>query len=869
MSELDPQSALEALASEIVLGEPGLPLFRSEALHGHLSALARWAQAGRRPLLAEAAKKLLSDLDSVEGAGAVRIAEVSSLLSAVVAAFQEALLAGKSDGEISLPPEFGARGARQDQKILSDFLARQDGVMEEFEGLVLAWEKHKSEADKQVLLRILHTVKGETALLGLADVEKLCHALEDYLGAVGEAAKPDLLLEARDWFLQAFRFRAGKGAAPSALEAMLAKLSLAAEPVAVPQESQPMVDAAMIQEFIVEASEHLDSANLNLLTLETKAGDDNAVNAVFRAFHTIKGVAACYGLEDIRVLSHQTENLLDLIRKGKIGGSSAVVDLLFESVDCLKGLVDRLKGGGNGGEDALAIKTLLLRLRSAAEGGPVTASPAEMPSPSASGPGKKLGEILVESGAISDSDVKDTLVLQERTEAAGAKINFGELLVVQGKASAREVTHALRSQKSADDRPAAPGAPERQALEIKETVKVEADRLDRLLDTIGELVIAESMIFQSPELRGKLSSVLTQRLAHLDKITRSLQEMGTSLRMVPIRPVFQKMARLVRDLGKKHGKAIEFTCTGEDTELDKTVVEKIGDPLVHMVRNAVDHGIEAAAEDRIRNGKPATARVRLKAFQKGGSICIELEDDGRGLDREAILAKARERGWVKDDSTLEDKEVWQFIFAPGFSTAKKITETSGRGVGMDVVKKNIEELRGRVEITSRKGHGTTFLIWLPLTMAIIDGMVVRVGGERVIFPTLSVKTIVPVKEEDTWTVTEKGRMLSLQGKLIPVFHLADYLGSGTANDAVGLAVISEIGGKATAFAVDELLGQQQIVIKNLGHALSGIPGVAGGAILSDGCVGIILDVEGLGREVRSRGDESAAAYLPGTAARAA
>jgi two-component system chemotaxis sensor kinase CheA len=658
-----------------------------------------------------------------------------------------------------------------------------------------------------------------------------------------------------------FRFHSGAGPQGAPVEQMLAKLALAAAPPAPPasQDSQPMVDAAMIQEFIGEAAEHLDSANLNLLTLETKPGDDGAVNAVFRAFHTIKGVAACYGLEDIRVVSHQTENLLDLIRKGKLGGSTSVVDLLFESVDCVKGLVECLKGGSAAG-DPLELKTLLLRLRGAAEGGPIPAGEEAPTRPE--GPVKKLGEILVESGAISDSDVNETLVLQERTEAAGAKLNFGELLVVQGKASVKEVTQALRSQKTSDVRPAAAGAPgggpgpDRQALEIKETVKVEAERLDRLLDTIGELVIAESMIFQSPELRGKLSSLLTQRLAHLDKITRSLQEMGTSLRMVPIRPVFQKMARLVRDLGKKHGKPIEFISTGEDTELDKTVVEKIGDPLVHMVRNAVDHGIESSAEDRARLGKPATAHVRLKAFQKGGSICVELEDDGRGLDREAILAKARERGWVKDESALEDKDVWQFIFAPGFSTAKKITETSGRGVGMDVVKRNIEELRGRVEIISQKGKGTTFVIWLPLTMAIIDGMVVRVGSERIIFPTLSVKTIVPIKDEDTWTVTEKGRMLSLQGKLIPIFHLAEYLGSGAGKNLQGVvAVVTEIGGRATAFAVDELLGQQQIVIKSLGHAFSGIPGVAGGAILSDGCVGIILDVEGLAREVRTRAEE--------------
>jgi two-component system chemotaxis sensor kinase CheA len=336
--------------------------------------------------------------------------------------------------------------------------------------------------------------------------------------------------------------------------------------------------------------------------------------------------------------------------------------------------------------------------------------------------------------------------------------------------------------------------------------------------------------------------------------------MGTSLRMVPIRPVFQKMARLVRDLSRKAGKDVELLCAGEETELDKTVVDRIGDPLVHMVRNSVDHGIEPDAAARIEAGKPARARVALKAFQKGGSVCIRIEDDGRGLNREAILRKARERGLLADDgASLQDQDVWRFIFEAGFSTAAQVTEISGRGVGMDVVRRNIEELRGRIEIESRPGQGTVFSIWLPLTLAIIDGMIVRAGRDRFVFPTLSIVRIVPLDREETRTVEGRGEMLLLQGELIPLLRMEGLTGRPAARAEGGryvaggprLAVVVETGDGKAGLPVDELLGQQQVVIKGLGAALDGVPGVTGGAILADGSVGLILDVDGLVRALRA------------------
>jgi len=319
--------------------------------------------------------------------------------------------------------------------------------------------------------------------------------------------------------------------------------------------------------------------------------------------------------------------------------------------------------------------------------------------------------------------------------------------------------------------------------------------------------------------------------------------------MVPVRATFQKMARLVRDLAKKSGKPVRFVMTGEDTELDKTVVDKIGDPLVHMVRNAVDHGLEATPSERARVGKVETGQIELRAFHRGGNIYIEIQDDGRGLNRDAIIAKARERGLLKEGETLPDRELNNLIFNPGFSTAKKITDVSGRGVGMDVVKRNIEALRGQVEIRTEQGRGSTFSIRLPLTLAIIDGMVVRVGTERYIIPTLSIVRTIQPRPDELATVIRRGEMLTLQGQLIPLFRLNRLFNVDNARTKPeeSLIVVVEDDRRQTGIMVDELLGQQQIVIKSLGEALRGTPGVAGGAVMPDGQIGLILDIAGLVR----------------------
>jgi two-component system chemotaxis sensor kinase CheA len=375
---------------------------------------------------------------------------------------------------------------------------------------------------------------------------------------------------------------------------------------------------------------------------------------------------------------------------------------------------------------------------------------------------------------------------------------------------------------------------------------VSTQRLDRLIDMVGELVIAHSMVAQDQLVVNGNHHELVKKISHTSKIVRELQDISMSMRMVPLKATFNKMARLVRDLARKVGKNVHFITEGEDTEIDRNLVDIINDPLVHMVRNAVDHGIETP-EVRKKQGKPEYGTVTLSAYHSAGNVVVEIKDDGKGLDRGMIVEKACEKGLIDEGSSLSDREVFNLIFEPGFSTAEIVTDVSGRGVGMDVVKKNIESLRGQAEIRSETGKGSVFKMSLPLTLAIIDGMVVRVGPETYVIPTVSIVRSIRPAPGDISTVHHQGRMLSLQGKLIPLFRLASLyqieIAAQDQNQA--LVVVVEDEECQAGFLIDELIGRQQVVIKTLGETMRDIPGISGGAILPNGRVGLILDVGGL------------------------
>ena len=404
----------------------------------------------------------------------------------------------------------------------------------------------------------------------------------------------------------------------------------------------------------------------------------------------------------------------------------------------------------------------------------------------------------------------------------------------------KAVASALRDQKRFNPR------------HIDLQVKVDTKKLDNLVDLTGELVIAQSMLRQNHVILAAKDQRLAHNLGQLNQITSGLQTTAMSMRMVPIKSTFQKMVRLVRDLAKNAGKEVQLKMSGEDTEIDRNVVDELYEPMVHMIRNSVDHGIELP-EERKKAGKNRSGKIHLQAYHQGSNIIVEITDDGRGLNKDRITAKAKAGGLITDEDNLTDSEIYNLIFQPGFSTAKQVTDVSGRGVGMDVVKKTIEKHRGRVEINTRPGQGSTFVISLPLTLAIIEGMLVRVGAEKYIIPTLAIlESFRPTKEQYS-TVEGKGEMILSRGKLLLLVRLDRLfkVKGDTVDPWEGLAVIVEYEDKQMCLLLDELLGKEEVVIKSLGETMANINGVAGGAIMGDGRVGLILDMAGIWKIVQN------------------
>jgi two-component system chemotaxis sensor kinase CheA len=389
------------------------------------------------------------------------------------------------------------------------------------------------------------------------------------------------------------------------------------------------------------------------------------------------------------------------------------------------------------------------------------------------------------------------------------------------------------------------------------SVRVRTDRLDRLIEMVGELVIGHSMVAQDETVTSGSYLELQRKVNHTDKIVRQVQDLSMSMRMVQLKPTIGKIARLVRDLARRRETTINFIPIGEDTEIDRNMVDLINDPLVHLVRNAVDHGIEPPQE-RERNGKPKEGMLILKAYHSGGNIVVEISDDGRGLDRNKIIEKAISKGLIQPDQNMSDTEIVNLIFFPGFSTADKVTDISGRGVGLDVVKKAVETLRGRVDVSSEIGKGCTFSVRLPLTMAITDGMLVNVGNQRYILPTVNIDMSFRPNAEALSTIIGRGEVVVFKGKVLPIFrlHRLFNIKNAVEDPTRGLLIIIGEGNQRCALLVDELVGQQQVVAKPLGDGIGKVQGIEGGAILGDGRVGLILDPQGiavLARQASSSG----------------
>ncbi len=659
--------------------------------------------------------------------------------------------------------------------------------------------------------------------------------------------------------------------------------------------------------FFDEADEHLTSMETLLLELNLEGADPEQLNAIFRAAHSIKGGAGAFGFKDISELTHEMETVFDRVRKGQMPLSRALIDVFLASGDMLKSMIAARKGDG----DAVPlddVTALCVRLRAFLEPAVTPAAAANAPAAAANAtPNPTLNATATPSQPPAVSPAAQSVPvaaeppMADTAKAAQAPVEHPVTTPVLGAAVASAAPdNALREDKAfglfvdpatlpanalasatelapsaANDTPAAtdksvpgdmsaPGEsspvrnPEIKLVEQKtaakapvaqgdaSSIRVSVQKVDELINLVGELVITQAMLAQTASHSDPvLYESLFNGLAQLQRNTRDLQESAMSIRMLPMSFVFGRFPRVVRDLAAKLGKQVDLETEGEATELDKGLIEKLTDPLTHLVRNSLDHGIESPAA-REAAGKPAKGTITLRAFHRGGNIMVEVVDDGAGLNRDRLLAKARERGMNVSDA-MSDQEVYQLIFEAGFSTAAQVTDVSGRGVGMDVVRRNIREMGGNVEISSVLGGGTRISIRLPLTLAILDGMSVGVGKEVFIIPLTHITESLQPAREHLKNIAGRGRVVQVRGEYVPVLALHEVFNLQPKVREIdkGIVVILESEAAKTALFVDELLGQHQVVIKSLETNYRKVAGVSGATIMGDGRVALILDVAGL------------------------
>jgi two-component system chemotaxis sensor kinase CheA len=571
------------------------------------------------------------------------------------------------------------------------------------------------------------------------------------------------------------------------------------------------VDESLLKEFIVECLEFLENGEAALLLLESDPGDKEAINTVFRAFHTIKGTAGFIGLKLTAEFSHQAENFFSRIRDGEIRCIGAAADLSLQSIDMMKALT-------LGVQDAIA-------------GEPIS-KPDHY-------------DLLMEMLSIKDYQelaARMSVKSGDAKKPARSAVHSKEIVASPDKKNNGTNGNHKSMPGSPTDTTTAGLQPVVKKKASESFIRIRTDRMDTLIDMVGELVIAQSMISQDEVVRTGNNHELLRKVGHAAKIIREFQDLSLAMRMIPLRNTFQTMARLARDLSHKKNKLVEFVSEGEDTEIDRNMVELIKDPLVHMIRNALDHGIETP-EKRRQVGKAEKGTLKLTAYHSGGNVLIEITDDGQGLDKDKLLEKAVAKGIIEQGSNLSESEILNLIFAPGFSTADQVSDISGRGVGLDVVRRNIESLNGHIDILSEKGVGCTFTIRIPLTLAITDGMLVQVGDERYIVPTQSIQKTLRPSREMLSSVSGRGELLVLRDQLLPLFRLYRLFEiTGAVKDPTeGLVIIIGDGNRRCAILVDALIGKFQVVVKALGGSCGKIRGIAGAAILGDGRVGLIID----------------------------
>ena len=596
-----------------------------------------------------------------------------------------------------------------------------------------------------------------------------------------------------------------------------------------PEDSEEYIISQLRLTFRDEACELLAEIEAALLDLEKAPHDRELIDRVFRALHTIKGSGGTCAFNDVSAFAHKLETFFDLVRKGKVRATKEFITLALSARDQINEMLDECYGGSSANPDTgQEIINSFATFCTIAANEPAP-TPFSFPIKTEEADCMKLGEILVERGDLASEDIPKVLSAQKF---------FGEILVESSLVAPDKVQAALaEQQKMRESR--------KEFLKAEETasIRVATEKLDGLVDLVGELVTVQAQLSRVagasniPEFRAIAEQV--------ERLSGSLHDRTMSIRMIPIETMFGRFKRLVHDLARETGKEVALVTEGAETELDKTVIERLRNPLVHLIRNCIDHGIELP-DTREKAGKPRCGTVGLAAIHSGAHVLIRISDDGAGLDREAIRARGEEKGLIPPYAHLSDKELFSLIFAPGLSTARTVTDISGRGVGLDVVKKAIDSLQGSIEINSRLGSGTEITLKLPLTLAIIDGLLVKIGGESFVLPLSFVKECVELTALDKKNV--HGRNLAnVRGEIVPYINLRECFLTKGEPPAIEQIVITETDGRRIGLVVDKVIGGHQTVIKNLGTIYRDVEGISGATILGAGTVALILDVPGLVR----------------------
>ena len=760
-------------------------------------------------------------------------------------------------------------------EFIQAFIEEGREMLDEVEPLLIELEQISDQSDAvdpeviNTIFRLFHSLKGAAGFLDFDTVSKVTHQAETLLdlfrkgAATLESGHIDILTKTADFIRHLLaeiennlhdkgfendaaniiaelssmidKINGGSGGAAKSKSTKNKAAKNKKTEEAVPKNTeeaaskdkndvptpQVTITPELTEQFIAEAEELLESAEQALLGLEQKPDNEEFISQAFRALHSFKGNSGFFGFADLENVGHRAETVLDKIQGSSQPVDSSIFSTVLEVLDFLRAGVALLNSGQ---EPVIPGKAgVLAYLEEAID---------------------KIDDAN-EHNSEGSSAESDVLAERETVEISDQAVDEAE----QGDGWAGTERRQSEDRRVVEERR---GVGDRRSSDKnaqRQTIRVDIEKLDILLDLIGELVISEAMVSQNPDLKGLDLSLdrFEKSVLQLNKITRDLQDVATSVRMIQLSGTFRKMIRLVRDLGQKSGKKIDLELIGEETEVDKTVIEQINDPLVHIIRNSIDHGLESTA-DRIKTDKPETGKVTLEARYVGGEVWIMITDDGKGLSRDKIISKAIERGLINTDgSEMRDDDVWQMIFHPGFSTADKITDISGRGVGMDVVKRNIEKIRGKVEVKSKTGQGTTVILRIPLTLAIIDGMVVRVGNTLYVIPIVAIKESFKIETRQLTKTMDGQEIVNVRGKLIPVVRVHELLAikAGTSELREGIIVIVENEGDSICLFVDEVVGQQQVVIKGLPQYIGDLACVSGCTILGDGTISLIIDVKGI------------------------